>query len=47
MNTKRIIIAAVVGAGLGIVTEFIVRPYIEKPLEKEVAKVITGDESNK
>ncbi|MFA6462377.1 MAG: hypothetical protein WCV90_09015 [Candidatus Woesearchaeota archaeon] len=40
MEKNRIIKAILVGAALGLLTEFIVRPYIEKPLEKKVNEVV-------
>jgi hypothetical protein len=37
---NRLLKAAIIGAAIGIITEFVVRPYIEKPLEKQVEKVL-------
>ena len=39
-QTKRVVIAVLVGAALGLLTEFIFRPYIEKPLEKKVEALL-------
>ena len=43
MNTKRLIIALLVGATLGLITEYITRPMIEEPIKQKVTKVVTGD----
>ena len=40
MEKARIIKAILVGSALGLVTEFLIRPYVEKPIEKQVEKVI-------
>ena len=37
---KRIIKALLIGAILGITTEFIVRPMITKPVEKKVEEIL-------
>jgi hypothetical protein len=36
MNKTRLIKAIMIGAALGIITEYILRPYIEKPIEKKI-----------
>ena len=40
MEKNKIIKVALIGAVLGIVTEFVVRPLIEKPLEKKVEEIL-------
>ena len=39
MNTTRLIKAILLGAALGIITEYVLRPYVEKPIEKKVEEV--------
>ena len=43
MNSKRLIIALLVGAALGLITEYITRPMIEEPIKEKVTSVVTGD----
>jgi hypothetical protein len=38
MSKNRILTAIIVGAILGLATEFIIRPYIEKPIEQVINK---------
>ena len=40
MDQKRIIKALILGAILGLTYEFIVNPYINKPISKEIEKVL-------
>ena len=40
MEKNRIIVAALVGAILGIVSEFAIRPLIEKPIENKVEELV-------
>ena len=39
MNS-RLIKALLVGAALGLMTEYIIRPLIEKPIEKKVKEIV-------
>ena len=40
MDQKRFIKSMIIGAVVGIASEFIIKPYIAKPVEKKVEEIL-------